>query len=160
MGLSACSSNSPGDNRNAAAPPDLETAAIARGLVRDPADTNPTGLYARDTDRVCIVPKGNAYRIGAFVDYGDGLSCTGSGTAARAGETLSVELKGKGGATCAFDAKFDGDRITFPATLPDGCAKLCGPRASFGALEVARLSESAAEATALRSATGQRLCED
>lgn len=155
--LAACSNNLDG---NAAAPEDLESAAIERGLVRDPADTDVTGLYARDTDRVCVIRKGDIYRIGAFVDYGDGLSCTGAGTATRAGETLSVQLKGKSGITCAFDARFDGDRITFPANVPPECARFCGPRASFAALDVDRLSESAAEARALRSAEGARLCED
>ncbi len=157
--LAACSAATPGSDTTTP-PPDLETAAVERGLVRDPGNTDVTGLYARDTDRVCVVKQGNAYKIGAFVDYGDNLSCTGTGTAARAGETLSVELKGKGGATCSFDAKFDGDRITFPANVPDSCTKLCGPRASFAALEVERLSESAAEAAALRSAEGVRLCGD
>ena len=155
--LAACSGG--GSNTQSAAPQDLESAAIERGLVRDPADSDVTGLYARDTDRVCVVRKGGAYRIGAFVDYGDGLSCTGTGTATRAGETLSVQLKGKAG-TCTFDARFDGDRITFPANVPPECAKFCGPRASFAALEVERLSESAAEARALRSAEGTRLCDD
>ena len=155
--LAACSNNPAG---NSATPQDLESAAIERGLVRDPADTDVTGLYARDTDRVCVIAKGNAYRIGAFVDYGDGLSCTGAGTATRAGEALSVQLKDGNGITCAFDARFDGDRITFPANLPPECARFCGQRASFAALDVDRLSESAAEARALRSAEGTRLCGD
>lgn len=155
--LAACSGD--GSATNTAAPQDLESAAIERGLVRDPADTTVTGLYARDTDRLCVVRNGDAYRIGAFVDYGDGLSCTASGTATRAGDTLSIELKGKG-ITCAFDAKFDGDRIIFPANVPAECARFCGPRASFAALAVDRLSESAAEARALRSAEGTRLCGD
>ncbi|WP_343518990.1 hypothetical protein [Sphingomonas sp.] len=156
--LAACSGA--GTSGNSATPQDLESAAIERGLVRDPTDTDITGLYARDTDRVCVIRKGDAYRIGAFVDYGDGLSCTGAGTATRAGETLSVQLKGRSGITCAFDARFDGDRITFPANVPPECARFCGPRASFVALDVDRLSESAAEARALRSAEGVRLCGD
>ncbi|WP_423602070.1 hypothetical protein [Sphingomonas sp. MS122] len=156
--LAACSGG--GSAGNAATPQDLESAAIERGLVRDPSDSDVTGLYARDTDRVCVIRKGDAYRIGAFVDYGDGLSCAGSGTATRAGETLSVRLEGKGGIACAFDARFDGERITFPANVPAECARFCGPRASFAALDADRLSESAAEARALRSADGARLCED
>lgn len=139
-------------------PPDLESAAVERGLVRDPADSDVTGLYARDTDRVCIVQRGSGFRIGAFVDYGDGLNCTGRGTAARSGATLSIELSGKGGATCAFDARYDGDRITFPAQLPDDCAKLCGPRASLAALEVERLSGSRSETAASRGIDGAPLC--
>ncbi|MFL9842421.1 hypothetical protein ABS767_15735 [Sphingomonas sp. ST-64] len=157
--LAACSGGAP-QPAASPTPPSLESAAIDRGLIRDPADTDVSGLYARDTDRVCVVRQGTAYRIGAFVDYGDGLSCTGRGTAARSGSSLAVELTGKGDASCAFTAKFDGERITFPATLPDACAKLCGPRASFAALEVERLSESAAEAEALRTAEGKRLCAD
>lgn len=155
--LAACSG---GTNGNTTTPQDLESAAIERGLVRDPEDTDLTGLYARDTDRVCVVQKGDSYRIGAFVDYGEGLSCTGTGTVARAGETLAVTLKGKGDVTCSFDARFAGDRITFPANVPPECAKFCGPRASFAALDAERLSGSAAEARALRSAEGKRLCED
>ena len=155
--LAACNG---GGSGNSATPQDLESAAIERGLVRDPADTDLTGLYARDTDRVCVVQDRDTYRIGAFVDYGDGLSCTGTGTVTRAGETLAVTLKGRNGVTCSFDARFAGDRITFPANVPAECAKFCGPRASFAALDVERLSGSAAEARALRSAEGKRLCGD
>lgn len=156
--LVACSGGQSGSQ--SAAPPDLETAAIERGLVRNPSGRDVTGLYARDTDRVCVVPDSGAYRIGAFVDYGDGLSCAGSGRAERSGEALAIELRGKGDARCSFEAKFDGERIVFPAALPEPCRRFCAPRASFGALNVERLSESAAEARALRSADGTRLCGD
>lgn len=156
--LAACSGG--GSGNEVASPPDLESAAIERGLVRDPGDSDVTGLYARDTDRVCIVKRASGYRIGVFVDYGDGLNCSGAGTAARSGETLSIELKGKKGTTCTLDARFDGEHITFPATLPDGCAKLCGSRASLAALDVERLSQSDAEAAAVRSGNGTRLCGD
>jgi hypothetical protein len=156
--LAACSGG--GHGNQAATPQDLESAAIERGLVRDPAETDLTGLYARDTDRVCVVRKGDSYRIGAFVDYGDGLSCTGTGAVTRSGETLAVTLTGKNGVSCSFDARFDGEHIRFPATVPPECAKFCGPRASFAALDAERLSGSAAEARALRSAEGKRLCDD
>jgi len=156
--LAACSGG--GHGNQSATPQDLESAAIERGLVRDPAETDLTGLYARDTDRVCVVRKGDSYRIGAFVDYGDGLSCTGTGAVTRAGETLAVTLTGKNGVSCSFDARFDGEHIRFPATVPPECAKFCGPRASFAALDAERLSGSAAEARALRSAEGKRLCDD
>ena len=139
-------------------PQDLEKAAIERGLVRDPADSEIAGLYAQDTDRVCIVPTSIGYKIGAFVDYGDGITCSGTGTASRVGETLHIEL-GEAG-TCGFDAKFDGDNIKLPDALPAGCEKLCTRRASYAGLEVSRLSESPAEAAAMRDANGKRLCGD
>lgn len=156
--LAACSGGNTGNQT--ATPQDLESAAIERGLVSDPDDSDLTGLYARDTDRVCVVRDRDSYRIGAFVDYGDGLSCTGTGTVSRAGEALSVRLIGKNGLTCSFDARFDGEHIRFPATVPSDCARFCGPRASFAALSVERLSSSEAEARALRSAEGKRLCGD
>ncbi|MES2337630.1 MAG: hypothetical protein V4537_06005 [Pseudomonadota bacterium] len=134
--------------------PDLETAAVLRGLVRDPSDVDVVGLYARDTDRVCIVRQGSAYRIGAYVDYGDGIGCSGAGTATRSGDRLRVTL----GQGCAFDARFDGDRIAFPVGLPTACETLCGRRASFAALEAIRLSESAAEAATMRDAVGRLPC--
>ncbi len=139
-------------------PQDLEKAAIERGMIRSPGDTEIAGLYARDTDRICIVPTSIGYKIGAFVDYGDGITCSGSGTASRVGETLHIELGEPD--TCGFDAKFDGDKITLPGALPEGCSKLCSRRASYAGLEVSRLSESPAEAAAMRDANGKRLCAD
>ena len=152
--LAACS----GDSDVAAPdrPIDLETAAIERGLVRDPKDTEIAGLYARDTDRVCVVAERGAYRIGAYVDYGEQVTCSGSGRATRVGETLHIEFDKA--EACSFDAKFDGERIVFPGRVPDACASLCTRRASFAALEVARLSQSPSEAAALRDSRGQLLC--
>jgi hypothetical protein len=135
--------------------PDLESAAIARGLIRAPGDADLTGLYARDTDRLCIVRAGRTYRIGAFVDYGENITCNAAGTATRSGETLRIELAdGK----CSFDARFEGDRIIFPGRLPPACATLCAARASLAALDVTRLSESESEAAAMRDARGKMPC--
>jgi hypothetical protein len=134
--------------------PDLETAAVLRGLVRDPSDVEVVGLYARDTDRLCVVRQGAGYRIGAYVDYGEGIGCSGAGTLTRSGERLTVTL----GEGCGFQARFDGDRIVFPAVVPDACARLCGRRASFAALDAGRLSESAAEAATMRDARGRLPC--
>jgi hypothetical protein len=141
--------------QQAGEPQDLESAAIERGLVRDPGDSEVAGLYARDTDRLCVVREGLDYRVGAFVDYGDRITCSGSGKATRAGETLHIELGSEG---CSFGARFDGDKIAFPGSLPDACSKLCARRASYAGLEVTRMSESVAEAAAMRDASGRRLC--
>jgi hypothetical protein len=153
--LTGCSAGQP--QRNAAQPQDLESAAVERGLVRDPKDTEIAGLYARDTDRICIVPDEQlGYKIGAFVDYGDRITCSGTGRASRVGAALHIEFGDDG--SCSFDAKYDGDKIAFPGALPDGCNKFCARRASYAGLEVTRLSESAAEAAAMRDANGKRLC--
>lgn len=152
--LAACSGgHAPG---NAQQPQDLESAAIERGLVRDPAEGDIAGVYARNTDGLCIVPEGDAYRIGAHVDYGDGIACSATGTLRRSGARLRIRL-GRDEA-CSFDARLDGDNIRFPGALPDGCATLCRGRASYAGLETARMSESTAEARAMRDTAGRRLC--
>jgi hypothetical protein len=155
LALAGCSG---GEGSNSTQPQDLESAAIERGLVRDPDDGAIEGLYARDTDRICIVRTGSAYRIGAYVDYGDRITCSGAGTVTRSGETLRITL-GEGDA-CSFEARFDGDHIRFPGAVPAGCARFCARRASYAGLEVSRLSESAAEAAAMRDSNGRRLCGD
>jgi hypothetical protein len=153
--LVGCSGGISRTSGDAQAPQDLESAAIDRGLIPDPKDTDIVGLFARDTDRVCIVKAGTAYRIGAYVDYGDRIGCSGAGTVTRSGEALHVEL---GSEACSFDARFEGERIAFPGALPEGCARLCARRASFAGLEAARLSGSIAEARAMRDANGKQLC--
>ena len=136
------------------AAPDLETAAVLRGLVADPRTSDPVGLYGRDTDRMCVVRDGSRYRVGVYVDYGEGLGCDASGSLRRSGERLSFDL----GGGCAFDAVFDGAWIVFPISLPTACAARCTRRATFSALSVDRLSEAPAEAAAMRSARGGLPC--
>jgi len=140
-------------------PQGLEAAAIQAGVIPDPANTDITGLYARESDRICIVPSATAYRIGVFVDYDEQQNCGGSGSVTRVGETLHIRLGRGGEATdCSFDARFEGDRIVFPARVPEGCQKICLRRASVAALDVTRLSESVSEASTLRDAKGRLLC--
>ena len=143
-------------NANQAAPIGLEAAAIEAGVIPDPNNSDITGLYARDTDRVCVVPTATAFRLGVFVDYGDQQSCGGSGVVTRVGEKLHVEFDKVEG--CSFEARFEGDRIVFPGRLPDACQKLCQRRASMAGLDVGRLSESVSEASTLRDSRGKLLC--
>ena len=152
--LAACSSPSSPDAQPT--PSSLEAAAIEAGVISDPASTDPTGLYARDRDKVCVVPSATAFRVGLYVDYGSDYFCSGSGEATRAGETLHVDLTSAPG--CSFDAKFDGDRIALPGALPDACQKACSKRASLAGLTVERLSDSPSEAAALRDGRGRMLC--
>lgn len=143
----------------AAPPPDdspggrLEAAAVARGLVADPAVLSITGSWARESDRLCILESGSETRIGALIDYGDGQGCAASGTVRRSGTVLKVAF-----GTCRFAARFDGTRILFPAELPAACDAVCTGRASLAALAVERLSDSASEAATLRTPAGRILC--
>ena len=153
--LGACSASQPIPQATST-PTNLEAAAIEAGIVADPANTDPTGLYTRDRDRICVVPSATAFRIGIYVDYGDTYYCSGQGEATRAGETLHVELANAPG--CNFDARFEGDRIVVPGRLPDACQKACSSRASLAGLSVERMSDSPSEAGALRDGRGRMLC--
>ncbi len=139
--------NTPGDQ--------LEAAAEAAGVVADPARVDPAGLYARDTDRLCLVPTGaGAYRAGALISYDGGQGCAASGTATRNSDRLDVAF-----GECRFAARFEGDRVSFPAELPPACADACTGRATLAALNVGRLSDSASEAAALRDPHDRALCD-
>ncbi|KQN83759.1 hypothetical protein ASE90_07415 [Sphingomonas sp. Leaf67] len=144
--LAGCSPGAAPDRDEAT----LEQAAIARGVVRDPAAATPVGLYAREGDRLCIAGS----RIGMFVDYGDDIGCSGHGRYSREGETLRADL----GNGCTFEAAYDGGRIRLPGKLPDGCKRLCTQRASLAGFAVDRLSDSGSEAAALRDPKGRQLC--
>jgi hypothetical protein len=132
----------------------LEAAAIRTGLIDDPTRADLVGSWALDTDRVCVVPGAKGLlRLGALVDYGEGQGCAASGTAQRSGDRVRVAFS-----TCRFEARFEGDRIVFPAELPASCDSLCTGRASLAALTVERLSTSTAEAETLRTPGGKLLC--
>ena len=103
-----------------------------------------------------MVPgQGRAYRIGALVRYDDAQGCTARGTATRTADRLDIELDAGG---CRFTARFEGDRVAFPAELPAGCDRRCTGRASLGALTAERLSDGTAEALAQQDAGGRPLC--
>ncbi|MCP3733711.1 hypothetical protein M9979_02290 [Sphingomonas sp. RP10(2022)] len=132
----------------------LEAAAVQVGLVGDPAKASVVGSWARDTDRLCVVPgEGDRLRIGALIDYGEGQGCAAAGTAQRRGASVAVDF-----GACRFDAAFDGERIVFPAELPAACDRLCTGRASLAALTVEHLSPSTSEAETLRTPAGKLLC--
>lgn len=154
--IAGCSRAAPPSAGNVTGPGGLEAAAIEAGVIPDPRNADITGLYTRETDQVCVVPSATAYQIGVFVDYGDDQHCSGLGTVSRVGETLNVVFGDAAG--CAFDARFEGDRIVFPGTVPEACHALCSQRASIAGLVVDQLSNAAAEAATLRDARGRLLC--
>lgn len=132
----------------------LERAARAAEMVRDPRGMQPVGMFASDSDQLCSVPLARgAYRIGVSVDYGDGHRCSGRGTMT-GGATPSVDL----GQGCRFVARFDGERLRFPAAVPPACERLCRGRASLSALIASQLSDAASEAAHARGPDGRLLC--
>ena len=130
----------------------LESAARTAGIVAD-ADAPLEGSWARDTDRICVVGIGASSRIGVSVDYGEDQGCAASGTVERSGESLTLAF-----GSCRFAARYEGDRIIFPAEVPAACESLCSGRATLAAIAVDRLSGSRSEASTLRSPSGKELC--
>ena len=151
--LTACGSEAPIGNDGSAGAA-LEAAAVTAGLVPDPARAVITGMWSRDSDRMCLVPGDNGnLRVGAVIDYGEGAGCAGSGTARRSRDGLAITF-----GACRIDASFDGERIVLPAEVSSSCESLCTGRASFAAMDVAQVSQSVSEARALRAPNGRQLC--
>ncbi len=131
----------------------LEATAVARGLVADPARAGLAGIWGSDTDRICIVPAGEELKLGVSVDYGERQSCGASGAVTQRGDRLDIRLGG-----CRFAARFDGERITFPAAIPPACSRHCRGRASLSAVAVERQSDAVSEAQLMRGPWGRPLC--
>ncbi len=140
----------------------LEATATERGLVRASDDLDPVGVYARGSDRLSIAAtktganEAASLRAGVIVDYGDSHACSANGPATRDGDRLTLTL----GPNCRFEARIDGDVIRFPGAVPAGCSSACTGRASLSGLSVERISDSGAEAVALRDRGGRMLCSD
>lgn len=134
--------------------PALEAVAIERGLVRDPDNDAPGGLYVRDTDHICVVSDGAQNIIGVHVDYGDGIACSARGMLVRSGSVWNVDM----GDDCRFAVTVEPDMIAFPATLPDVCRRHCSSRASLASVRAERVSTSEAEARAMRDGRGRYHC--
>lgn len=153
--LAACGDQPTAVDRSPGA--QLEQAARAAGIVADPARANLIGSWARETDRMCVVPAAAGdsrnLRLGVLIDYGEGQGCVASGTARQHGDKVAVSLGG-----CRFDAQLDGERLSFPAELPAACDALCTGRATLSAVSVERLSASVSEAETLRAPSGKPLC--
>lgn len=140
----------------------LEDAAREANLVVDPATTDPTGLFERrhaaGRDAICFVSAGDgSYRFGLVASFGSTLSCQGKGVARHEGARMMLSFDG---ASCNVGASYDGQSVRIDGRVADGCAALCGPRASISGVGVQRVGWTAADARSLvvrRSAEAQAL---
>lgn len=142
---------------------DLENAAIAAGAIPDPAAVPLEGLYegAGDNgpDRICFVKEGGGgerYRVGLDVHFGDETDCTARGTATRDGERVTISFEGKG--ACRLEARFDGNEIRLPGSVPAGCADYCTARGSLAGVALGLFSDQRADAVAAEDRSGKLLC--
>ena len=146
-----------GDADNAAVPAEpKEAAAPSRSAPVSGELSTLVGLYeggkAGQPDQMCIVERDGAQHFGLVVWGGNMHSCSGSGTATRDGGTLRLAMAGD--RTCTIDARIDGTSVTFPATLPEGCAYYCGSRASFANASLTQKGTTSADATKAKDLVG------
>ncbi len=154
VGLAGCRGSDEAAPTRIDADSPLEAAALEANLVVDPDVTPPTGLYERihtsGTDSFCVAPDGggDAYRFGLIASFGTTLTCEGRGTAQHDDEALALDFDD---ADCSFTARYDGQSVTMPGVVPEGCSALCGPRASMSGVSIERTGWEAGDARRLRS---------
>lgn len=142
---------SPGNavaNRSATAP--------ARGPVQT---ATLTGLYESagpSPSQLCITEQGRAARFGLVTRRDGRPGCSGAGTATRSGATLRLVMDGE--SACAIEARLENGRVTFPATLPRGCAYYCAPGAQAGGTVFAKAGGTREDAQRARDIVGDPLC--
>ena len=117
-----------------------------------------TGLYESEgaaPGQLCITEQGRAARFG-LVSRREGPGCSGAGTATRAGQTLRLVMNGD--SPCAIEARLAGGRVTFPASLPQGCSYYCAPGAGAAGLVFAKTGGTREDALRARDLVGGPLC--
>ena len=133
----------------------LDVAASDANLIDDPGTTSPIGLYQHSgvagTDGICVAGDGDDLRFGLVMHFGATLFCEGKGAADHDGTRIQLRFAN---ADCTIDAVYDGRAIRVPGRVPDGCAKLCGPRASISGGAMERTGWSGNDALRLRSRRG------
>ena len=121
--------------------------------------TTLTGLYesrGNPPSQLCITERGNAARFGLVTREGGGPGCSGAGTVVRAGSILRLTMAGD--SACTIEARIESGRVTFPASLPQGCAYYCRPGARTAGLLLAKTGGTREEALRARDIVGDSLC--
>lgn len=121
-----------------------------------------TGLYegapGRQRDQMCVIDRGTGNVRFGIVKWGDNLhSCSGSGSIVREGSTLRLRMEGD--EACEIAASIEGDTVTLPSSLPQGCAYYCGARARFDGGTLTRTGSTVQDAMKATDLAGDPLCE-
>lgn len=120
-----------------------------------------TGLYeARgeggQNSRMCMIsePSGVA-AFGLVVETPDG-SCSGAGEAMRTANLLRLTMTGD--QQCLIEAQIEETQVTFPSTVPEGCAYYCAPGASLAGATFEKTGGTAQDAMRATDLAGDPLC--
>lgn len=120
-----------------------------------------TGLYESGTgtprNQLCMVVNSPTDTRFGLVVWGAGQhSCSGSGSAERAGDRLRLRMAGD--AACVIDARIDGGSVVLPDSIPDGCAYYCGARATMTGARFAQVGMGRDEAIKAKDLVGDPIC--
>jgi hypothetical protein len=63
-----------------------------------------------------------------------------------------------GDSPCAIEARIDGGRVIFPASLPRGCAYYCAPGVQAAGVTFAKTGGTREDAVRARDIVGDPLC--
>jgi hypothetical protein len=144
---------------SAEAPKQTATLAATKAGV---SSTSVTGLFegpeGQTRNQLCMVEGEGSARFGMVVWGGNLHSCSGTGTATRSDDTLTLAMAGD--STCSIEAKVEGDTITLPATLPEGCAYYCGARARMNDASFTRTGATREDALKAKDLVGDPLCAE
>jgi hypothetical protein len=147
-----------GDNRAAPA-----KAAAGPGPAKSAVQTaGLTGLYEGGTgpqrSQMCIVDKGTGNaQFGINLWGGNMHSCSGAGSAVRAGNRLTLTMAGD--QSCTLNATISGNTVTLPTDVAQGCAYYCGARARFSGQTLERTGTTVADAVKATDLAGDPLCD-
>lgn len=164
--LAGCGVDIGGDDTDGAAgKSSLDEAAIAAGVVVDPASLNLEGLYERDsglgTDRFCAIQQSDGdYRVGLIAVFGAGSQCEGVGTASMDAGAVTLTLRNQDDDECEIAARFDGASLAIAGSIDAACDALCSPRASLAGVAIPLVDGTA---SAAENAVGReiaQLCQD
>ena len=118
-----------------------------------------TGLYesaGSPPSQLCITERGEAARFGLVTRRGGQAGCSGFGAATRSGATLRLVMAGD--SACTIEARLEGARLTFPASLPSGCAYYCAPGASAAGTALVKTGGTREDALSAEDIVGDPLC--
>ena len=118
-----------------------------------------TGLYesaGAAPSQLCITEQGRAARFGLVTRRNGRPGCSGAGAAVRTGAALRLTMDGD--SACTIEARIDGARVTFPASLPRGCAYYCAPGAQAAGAAFAKTGGTRDDAVRARDIVGDPLC--
>ncbi|MEO1044825.1 MAG: hypothetical protein AAFX04_05235 [Pseudomonadota bacterium] len=143
----------------------LDDAAIAAGVIVDPAALDLQGLYENDTglgsDRFCAIRRDDgSYQVGLLAVFGANSQCEATGEASMAQGQVTMRLTdGEGKNSCILEARFDGAELQIAGIVEDDCASMCSPRASFAGVEIPLIDDSADAALRAKGRDIESLCK-